>query len=139
VSCILDVGRTSGDRHKVDAVLTSKGGPKKVPTINEQEVFVLADYIREFTGQSDAQSKKMCDLLELLAPFQRELITGSDDGKVQPCFEMQAAKKVDGPTPPAPGSDSSVYFDSLVGHPLHMLAFDIYKIVEQCVRLQHFL
>ena len=107
VSCILDVGRTSGDRQKVDAVLTSKGGPKKVPTINEQEVFVLADYIREFTGQSDAQSKKMCDLLELLAPFQRELITGSDDGKVQPCFEMQAAKKVDGPTPPAPGSDSS--------------------------------
>ena len=107
ISCILDVGETSGGRHKVDAVLTSKGGPKKVPTINEQAVFVLEDYIREFTGESDAQSKKMCDLMELLLPFQRELIIGSDDGRVEPCFEMQAAKKVDGPTPPAPDSDSS--------------------------------
>jgi len=107
VTCILDVGRTSTDRHKVDGVLTAKGGPKKIATINESRVFVLDDYIREFTGKSDAQSKLMCDYFEELAPFQRDLVVGSDDGRVQPCFELQAAKKVDGPTPPAPGPDSS--------------------------------
>ena len=107
VTCQLNIGHTSGGYPKVEGIITSKGGPKKVATVNETKVFVLADYIREFTGQSDSQSKLMCDYFEELVWFQRDSIVGSDDGKMQPCFEMQAAKKVDGPTPPAPGPDSS--------------------------------
>jgi len=107
VSCQLNIGFSSGGKPKIEGVITSKGGPKRIPTVNETKVFVLKDYIREFTGESDAQSKLMCDYFEELLWFQKESIVGSDDGKTDPCFEMQAAKKVDGPTPPAPGSDSS--------------------------------
>ena len=94
VSCKISVGLTSGGRSKVTGVFSADGGAKKVPTINEQVVFDLEDYLKEFTGESNEQSKKMCDVFEELPQFIRWGIAGCDEPgkeKIEPCFEMQAA------------------------------------------------
>jgi hypothetical protein len=94
VSCKISVGRTSGGKEKVTGVFCADGGPKKVPTENEQAIFDLEDYICEFTGKSSELSKKACDIFEELPFFVKWKIAGCDEPnkeQVEPCFEMQAA------------------------------------------------
>ena len=109
VNCKLDVGLTSGGKAKVTGLFGADGGSKKTATVNEQVVFDLEDYCKEFSGQSCEASKKMCDVFDELPRFIQYQIGGCDEqgrDKVEPCFEMQAAMKVEaGPTPPSKKDD----------------------------------
>ena len=60
VTCKLTVGLTSGGKEKVTGVFCADGGPKKTATENEQVIFDLEDYIKEFSGESCEASKKAC-------------------------------------------------------------------------------
>lgn len=76
---------------------------RQLPTENDQVVFDLEDYCKEFSGESCEASKRMCDIFETLPAFIRYRIAGCDEvGKEPqaPCYEMQAALKR--------GSDSPV-------------------------------
>ena len=98
-TCKVDVGLTSGGNAKVVGVFCADGGAKKVATVNEQQVFDLEDYCKEFSGESDEASKKACDIFEELPRFMQWQIGGCDEsGKepVEPCFEVQAAMKKGG-------------------------------------------
>jgi len=99
VTCNLDIVMNANDNPKVDGVITATGGAKKVATVHEQAVFELDTYLREYSGNSDAESKRMCDLFEMLLPFQRDMILGSDDGTKEPCFELQAIRSKGGSAP----------------------------------------
>lgn len=93
-TCKVDVGLTSGGKAKVIGVFCADGGPKKVATTNEQVVFDLEDYCREFSGKSNKASKKACDVFEELPRFLQWQIAGCDEPgkeKIDPCFELQAA------------------------------------------------
>jgi len=98
-TCKVDVGLTSGGNAKVVGVFCADGGAKKVATVNDQQVFDLEDYCKEFSGESDEASKKACDIFEELPRFMQWQIGGCDEqGKepVEPCFEVQAAMKKGG-------------------------------------------
>jgi hypothetical protein len=98
-TCKVDVGVTSGGNAKVVGVFCADGGAKKAATVNDQVVFDLEDYCKEFSGESDEASKKACDIFEELPRFMQWQIGGCDEsGKepVEPCFEVQAAMKKGG-------------------------------------------
>ena len=98
-TCKVDVGLTSGGNAKVVGVFCADGGAKKVATVNDQQVFDIEDYCKEFSGESDEASKKACDIFEELPRFMQWQIGGCDEqGKepVEPCFEVQAAMKKGG-------------------------------------------
>ena len=102
VTCKLTVGLTSGGKEKVTGVFCADGGPKKTATENEQVIFDLEDYMKEFSGESCEASKKACDIFEGLPSFMQWQIAGCDEpGKEQipPCFEMQAALAKGGEEP----------------------------------------
>lgn len=106
-TCKVDVGLTSGGNAKVVGVFCADGGAKKAATVNEQVVFDLEDYCREFSGESDEASKKACDIFEGLPRFMQWQIGGCDEpGKEQidPCFELQAAM-AKGKGKPAPAAE----------------------------------
>ena len=109
VTCKVDVGLTSGGKAKVTGVFTADGGAKKVATVNDQVVFDLEEYLKEFTGESCEASKRMCDIFEELPRFLQYQIGGWDEqgrDPVEPCFEMQAAlKKGENPAPPKKDDD----------------------------------
>jgi hypothetical protein len=83
VSCDLEVEHTAGGRAKVVSVFKPDGGAKKLPTANDPVAFDLDDYCLEFSGDSCAKSKEMCDVFEGLPNFLCEMIEQS--------FEMAAA------------------------------------------------
>ena len=100
--CKLAVDHTVNGRAKVTAVLTAPSAfddneqLKNLPTTNEQSVFDLEEYCKEFSGQSDASSKQACDIFDELPRFIQYRIAGCDEvGKdiVAPCFEVQSALK----------------------------------------------
>ena len=68
--CKLAVDHTVNGRAKVTAVLTAPSAfdeneqLKNLPTTNEQSVFDLEEYCKEFSGQSDASSKRACDIFD---------------------------------------------------------------------------
>jgi hypothetical protein len=69
---------------------------RPLPTENDQVIFDLEDYCKEFSGESCEASKRACDIFEDLPAFIRYRIAGCDEvGKEPqaPCFEMQAALK----------------------------------------------
>lgn len=69
---------------------------RPLPTENDQVIFDLEDYCKEFSGESCDASKRACDIFEDLPAFIRYRIAGCDEvGKEPqaPCFEMQAAMK----------------------------------------------
>ena len=102
VSCKISVGLTSGGREKVTGVFCADGGAKKTATENEQVIFDVDDYCKEFSGESCKASKKACDIFEGLPSFMQWQIAGCDEpGKEQipPCFEMQAALAKGGEEP----------------------------------------
>ena len=113
VTCKLEVGHTSGGNAKVVKVFCADGGPKRVETQNEQVVFDLEDYCKEFAGKSTKASKKACDVLEELPWWMQHQIAGCDEpgrDQVPPCFEVQAVKEKGGSSPvvqqpPAPDDD----------------------------------
>ena len=75
---------------------------RQLPTENEQVIFDLEDYCKEFSGESCERSKRACDIFEDLPAFIRYRIAGCDEvGKEPqpPCFEMQAALKKGGDSP----------------------------------------
>jgi len=100
--CKLAVDHTVNGRAKVTAVLTAPSAfdeneqLKNLPTTNEQAVFDLEEYCKEFSGQPDESSKRACDIFDELPRFIQYRIAGCDEvGKeiVPPCFEIQAALK----------------------------------------------
>lgn len=100
--CKLAVDHTVNGRAKVTAVLTAPSAfdeneqLKNLPTTNEQVVFDLEEYCKEFSGQSDAASKRACDIFDDLPRFIQYRIAGCDEvGKdiIAPCFEVQSALK----------------------------------------------
>ena len=105
VSCKISVGLTSGGREKVTGVFCAEGGAKKIPTENEQVIFDVDDYCKEFSGESCEASKKACDIFDGLPNFLQWQIGGCDEpGKEPqpPCFEVQAAKAKAERVAPAP-------------------------------------
>lgn len=101
-TCKVSVELNANGNSKVTGVFAAEGGAKKVETVNEQVVFDLEDYCKEFSGESNAASKKMCDAFEDLPRFVQYAIAGCDEpGKEQipPCFEVQAAKEKGGSSP----------------------------------------
>lgn len=78
---------------------------RQLPTENDQVIFDLEEYCKEFSNESCEASKRMCDVFETLPAFIRYRIAGCDEvGKEPqaPCFEMQAALKK-GESRPAQG------------------------------------
>ena len=95
VTCKVSVGLTSGGRDKVTGVFCADGGPKRVETENKAVIFDLDEYCKEWTGESTAESKAMCDILDELPAFMKWQIAGCDEVGKEPvpaCFEVQAAK-----------------------------------------------
>jgi len=100
--CKLSVTHNANGNAKVNAVLTAPSAfddneqLKNLPTTNEQSVFDLEEYCKEFSGQADAASKRACDIFDDLPRFIQYRIAGCDEvGKdiVAPCFEVQSALK----------------------------------------------
>lgn len=100
--CKLEVAHTATGRAKVANVLTAANAfdeneeLRQLPTVNEQVVFDLEDYLKEFSGESCPESKRACDIFDELPRFIQHRIAGCDEvGRelVPPCFEMQAALK----------------------------------------------
>lgn len=98
---------------------------RQLPTENDQVIFDLEDYCKEFSGESCEASKRQCDIFETLPAFIRYRIAGCDEvGKEPqaPCFEMQAALKKGGDTPvakpkkaePVEENDDEDFFDDPV-------------------------
>ena len=98
---------------------------RQLPTENDQVIFDLEEYCKEFSGESCEASKRMCDIFETLPAFIRYRIAGCDEvGKEPhaPCFEMQAAMKKGGDTPvvkpkkaePVEENDDEDFFDDPV-------------------------
>ena len=85
VSCDIEVTHNANGRAVVTSIFKPDGGAKKSTTKNEQEVFDLDEYVKEFSGDSCDASKKMCDVFEGLPPFMHDMITGS--------FEYKAAER----------------------------------------------
>jgi hypothetical protein len=80
---------------------------RPLPTENDQVIFDLEDYCKEFSGESCEASKRACDIFEDLPAFIRYRIAGCDEvGKEPqaPCFEMQAALKRGTDSPIATGT-----------------------------------
>ena len=81
VTCELEVidykTQDGSERTKVEGVYKPDGGAKRVETTNEQVIFDIDVYCQEFTGQSSAESKAMCDVLEDCAPWMKEEIDAS--------------------------------------------------------------
>ena len=100
--CKLEVAHTATGRAKVANVLTAPNAfdeneeLRQLPTVNEQVVFDLEDYLKEFSDESCAESKRACDIFDDLPRFIQHRIAGCDEvGRelIPPCFEMQAALK----------------------------------------------
>lgn len=100
--CKLEVAHTATGRAKVANVLTAPNAfdeneqLRQLPTVNEQVVFDLEDYLKEFSGESCPESKRACDIFDELPRFIQHRIAGCDEvGRefIPPCFEMQAALK----------------------------------------------
>jgi len=77
VSCDLEVTHTDGGRAKIVAIFKPDGGAKKVATVNDQVMFDLEDYLKEFSGESCDESKNACDIFADLPAFMCEMIEGS--------------------------------------------------------------
>ena len=60
---------------------------KQTATVNEQQVFDLEVYCKEFNGNSSAETKAMCDLFDSLPTWQQT--------KIEESFQLQAAKEKD--------------------------------------------
>ena len=91
-TCNLQVDwNQTNTRTTVKGVFAADGGAKRVDTKNEQQVFDLDDYCKEFAGQQDAESQKACDILDELPRFIRQRITGDEPAGIEPCFEVQTA------------------------------------------------
>jgi hypothetical protein len=82
---------------RVEGVYKPEGGMKKADTTNDIQSFDIDVYVQEFTGESSAESKAMCDIWETMPPWMQEMIEES--------FEMKAAraKGDSAQTPPATG------------------------------------
>jgi hypothetical protein len=77
VNCDIEVEHTSGGRAKIVSIFKPDGGAKKVPTVNDQVIFDLEDYCKEFSGESCVESKAACDVFADLPAFLCEMIEGS--------------------------------------------------------------
>ena len=73
----------AGGRAKIVSIFKPDGGAKKVATVNDQVMFDLEDYCKEFSGDSCDESKAACDIFADLPAFLCEMIDGS--------FEIAAA------------------------------------------------
>tara|TARA_R100001079_G_scaffold106341_1_gene74393 strand:+ start:7265 stop:7987 length:723 start_codon:yes stop_codon:yes gene_type:complete len=72
----------------VEGIYKPEGGVKAEETENEQTVFDLDVYAKEFTGESDEESKRMCDVWDDLPDWLKEMIEES--------FEIKAAREKGG-------------------------------------------
>ena len=83
VSCELEVvpykTQDGSERTKLEGVYKPDGGAKVIETINETQDFDVEVYCQEWTGQSSAESKKMCDIFETLPPWLKEEISTSKE------------------------------------------------------------
>tara|TARA_R100001086_G_scaffold239653_1_gene165201 strand:+ start:516 stop:1250 length:735 start_codon:yes stop_codon:yes gene_type:complete len=98
--CKLNVGTTANGNAKVTSVnamptaFDEKEELRSLPTINEQEVFDLEEYCKEWEGNPSEITNKMLDLLDTLPNFIQWRVRGCDEvGKeqIEPCFEVSAA------------------------------------------------
>ena len=83
---------------RVEGVYKPEGGMKKVDTINDIQSFDIDVYAKEFADESSAESKAMCDMVEVMPPWMQEMIEES--------FEVKAAQAKGGEVqtpPPASG------------------------------------
>mgnify|MGYP000061752754 FL=1 len=83
VNCDLEVEHTAGGRAKITSIFKPDGGAKKGATVNDQVMFDLEDYCKEFSNDSCEESKAACDIFADLPAFLSEMIDGS--------FEIAAA------------------------------------------------
>jgi|TARA_R100000479_G_scaffold168880_1_gene110185 hypothetical protein len=81
VSCDVEVAHNQNGRAVVASIFKPDGGAKKSTTKNEQVVFDLEEYVKEFSGDSCKASKAMCDVFEDLPPFMQEMIQNSFEYK----------------------------------------------------------
>jgi hypothetical protein len=72
------------DKVKVEGVYKPDGGMKKAETENDIVQFDIDVYCQEWTGKSDEQSKAMCDIVEDMPGWMKEMIEDS--------FEVKAAQ-----------------------------------------------
>ena len=91
VSCTIEVGENKNGNAKVMGVYAAEGGSKKMPTHNECVTFDLEEYVKEFSGESCPESKRMCDIFEDLPRFMKTAIAGDENEGKEPCFEYKAA------------------------------------------------
>jgi hypothetical protein len=77
VNCDIEVEHTAGGRAKIVSIFKPDGGAKKVVTENDQILFDLEIYCKEFSGESCAESKLACDVFADLPAFLCEMIEGS--------------------------------------------------------------
>ena len=83
----------------VDGIYKPEGGVKASDTENDQVIFDLDVYCREFTGESDAASKEMCDVWDDMPDWMKEMIEES--------MEVKAARSKGSSKPqPAPAADT---------------------------------
>jgi hypothetical protein len=95
---------------RVEGVYKPEGGMKKTDTINEIQSFDIDVYVKEFAGESSAESKAMCDIWETMPPWMQEMIEDS--------FEVKAARAKGGAaqTPPATGGLADLAKDDDAEH-----------------------
>ena len=72
------------DKVRIDSVYKPDGGMKKKATQNAVVQFDIDIYAKEWTGESCAESKEMCDIVEGMPPWMKEMIDDS--------FEIKAAQ-----------------------------------------------
>ena len=120
--CKLSIAHTQSGRAKVANVhafvnaFDENEQLRQLPTQNEQVIFDLEDYCKEFSGESCEASKHMCDVFETLPAFIRYRIAGCDEVGREPqapCFEMQAAMKKGSSAPAQKPIAPDVDFDPL--------------------------
>jgi|TARA_R110000772_G_scaffold23579_2_gene63034 hypothetical protein len=65
----IEVGHTSGGKPKIIGLFKPDGGIEKIATQNEQMLFDLDVYCNEFNGNSNPDTKAMCDVFASLTPW----------------------------------------------------------------------
>ena len=83
-NALIEVAHTSGGKAKIGGIFKPDGGAQDTPTHNELMAFDLDVYCNEFNGNSNSETKAMCDVFESLVSWQQKDIEDS--------FEFKAAQ-----------------------------------------------
>ena len=84
-NALIEVAHTENGKAKIAGIFKPDGGVQETPTHNELTAFDMDVFCNEFNGNSNDETKAMCDIFDTLPEWQQKDIEDS--------FELKAAKK----------------------------------------------